>query len=99
MIDRNEVDFLLKVYYPEQQTFGRDKRDALPMECKRCSYYFLCHGECPKHRFAYARNGEPYMNVLCDGYKMFFRHTDPHMRYMKMLLEKGLPASEIMNRK
>ena len=83
----------------EQQTFGRDKRDALPMECKRCSYYFLCHGECPKHRFAYAKNGEPYMNVLCEGYKMFFRHTDPHMRYMKMLLEKGLPASEIMNRK
>ena len=84
---------------PEQQTFGRDKRDALPMECKRCNYYFLCHGECPKHRFAYAKNGEPYMNVLCDGYKMFFRHTDPHMRYMKMLLDKGLPASEIMNRK
>ena len=84
---------------PEQQTFGRDKRDALPMECKRCNYYFLCRGECPKHRFAYAKNGEPYMNVLCDGYKMFFRHTDPHMRYMKMLLDKGLPASEIMNRK
>lgn len=83
----------------EQQTFGRDKRDALPMECKRCNYYFLCHGECPKHRFAYARNGEPYMNVLCEGYKMFFRHTDPHMRYMKTLIEKGLPASEIMNRK
>lgn len=80
----------------EQQTFGRDKRDALPMECKRCNYYFLCHGECPKHRFEYAKNGEPYMNVLCEGYKMFFRHTDPYMRRMKTLIEKGYPASDIM---
>jgi uncharacterized protein len=81
----------------EQQSFGRDKRDALPLECKRCNYYFLCHGECPKHRFEYARNGEPYMNVLCDGYKMFFRHTDPYMRYMKTLIEKGEPASGVMD--
>lgn len=80
----------------EQQAFGRDKREALPMECKRCNYYFLCHGECPKHRFAYARNGEPYMNVLCEGYKMFFRHSDPYMRYMKTLLEKGEPPSLVM---
>ena len=83
----------------EQQQFGRDKRDALPMECKRCNYYFLCHGECPKHRFEYSRNGEPYMNVLCEGYKMFFRHTDPYMRYMKTLIEKGEPASLVMDMK
>ena len=80
----------------DQHSFGRDKRDALPMECKRCTYNFLCHGECPKHRFGYAKNGEPYMNVLCEGYKMFFRHTDPYMRYMKMLIEKGEPASKVM---
>ena len=83
----------------DQQSFGRDKRDALPLECKRCNYYFLCHGECPKHRFGYAKNGEPYMNVLCEGYKMFFRHTDPYMRYMKMLIEKGQPASGVMDMK
>ena len=81
----------------EQHSFGRDKRDALPMECKRCNYYFLCRGECPKHRFEYAKNGEPYMNVLCEGYKMFFRHTDPYMRYMKTLIEKGEPASKVMD--
>lgn len=80
----------------EQQAFGRDKREALPMECKRCNYYFLCRGECPKHRFGYATNGEPYKNVLCEGYKMFFRHSDPYMRYMKTLLDKGQPASLVM---
>ena len=81
----------------EQQAFGRDKREALPMECKRCNYYFLCKGECPKHRFAYAKNGEPYMNVLCEGYKMFFRYSDPYMRYMKSLLDKGEPPSLVMD--
>lgn len=80
----------------EQQAFGRDKREALPLECKRCNYYFLCRGECPKHRFEYAKNGEPYMNVLCEGYKNFFRHTDPYMRYMRTLIEKGEPASLVM---
>ena len=81
----------------EQQAFGRDKREALPMECKRCSYYFLCKGECPKHRFGYAKNGEPYMNVLCEGYKMFFRHSDPYMRYMKSLLDKGEAPALVMD--
>lgn len=81
----------------EQQAFGRDKREALPMECKRCNYYFLCKGECPKHRFGYAKNGEPYMNVLCEGYKMFFRHTDPYMRYMKSLLDKGESPALVMD--
>lgn len=80
----------------EQQAFGRDKREALPLECKRCSYYFLCRGECPKHRFDYAKNGEPYKNVLCEGYKTFFRHTDPYMRQMRTLIERGEPASKIM---
>ncbi|MBR5335570.1 MAG: anaerobic sulfatase-maturation protein [Bacteroidaceae bacterium] len=94
----NIMDKPLSAMYgsDEQQAFGRDKREALPMECKRCNYYFLCRGECPKHRFEYAANGEPYKNVLCEGYKMFFRHTDPYMRYMKTLLDKGEPASLVM---
>lgn len=94
----NIVDGTLQDMYKSeaQQAFGRDKREALPLECKRCNYYFLCRGECPKHRFAYSKSGEPYMNVLCEGYKMFFRHTDPYMRYMKTLLEKGEPASLVM---
>lgn len=82
----------------EQQAFGRDKREALPMECKRCNYYFLCKGECPKHRFGYAKNSEPYMNVLCEGYKMFFKHSDSAMRYMKTMLDKGESPALVMNR-
>ena len=81
----------------EQQAFGRDKREALPMECKRCTYNFLCRGECPKHRFATSKNGEPYMNTLCEGYKRFFRHSDPYMRHMKMLLQKERSPMEVMH--
>ena len=81
----------------EQQAFGRDKREALPMECKRCTYNFLCRGECPKHRFATSQRGEPYMNTLCEGYKLFFRHTDPYMRHMKMLLQKERSPMEVMH--
>ena len=80
----------------EQRRFGRDKREAMPLECKRCTYNFLCRGECPKHRFDVAKNGEPYLNALCEGYKMFFRHTTADMRYMKTLLQKGLPPMEVM---
>ncbi len=81
----------------EHQSFGRDKREALPMECKRCTYNFLCRGECPKHRFATSKNGEPYMNTLCGGYKKFFRHSDPYMRHMKMLLQKERSPMEVMH--
>ncbi|MBE6268499.1 MAG: anaerobic sulfatase-maturation protein [Bacteroidales bacterium] len=81
----------------EQQAFGRDKREALPMECKRCTYNFLCRGECPKHRFATSQRGEPYMNTLCEGYKLFFRHSDPYMRHMKMLLQKKRSPMEVMH--
>jgi uncharacterized protein len=90
-------DTLTTMYHSEEQrSFGRDKREALPLECKRCTYNFLCRGECPKHRFATAKNGEPYMNTLCEGYKKFFRHSDPYMRYMKMLLQKERPPMEVM---
>ena len=81
----------------EHQAFGRDKREALPMECKRCTYNFLCRGECPKHRFATSKNGDPYMNTLCEGYKRFFRHSDPYMRHMKMLLQKERSPMEVMH--
>lgn len=81
----------------EHRAFGRDKREALPVECKRCTYNFLCRGECPKHRFDEAKNGEPYKNSLCEGYKMFFRHSDLYMRYMRTLLEKGRSPMEVID--
>ena len=38
------------------------------------------------------------MNVLCEGYKMFFKHSDSAMRYMKTMLDKGESPALVMNR-
>ena len=80
----------------KQFRFGMDKRDALPTECQNCKYLFLCHGECPKHRFDKTNTGEPGLNSLCEGYKMFFRHTEPYMKKMCELLDKNQAPAEIM---
>ncbi len=79
-----------------QFKFGVDKRNLLPGQCLRCAYYFACRGECPKHRFEVAANGEKGLNTLCEAYKMFFAHVDPYMRQMAALLSEGQPASLVI---
>ena len=70
--------------------FTLAKKTGLSETCIRCRYNFLCHGECPKHRF-----GEKSESYLCKGLKHYFEHVEPYMAYMKGLLEAGLPASLI----
>lgn len=78
----------------KQFKFGLDKRDKLPIYCKRCEFRFACHGECPKHRFMTAPNGEKGLNYLCEAYKMFFGHVKPYMNFMmKELNNKRAPAN------
>ena len=81
----------------KQFRFGMDKRDALPTKCQNCKYLFLCHGECPKHRFDTTNTGETGLNSLCEGYKMFFEHTEPYMKKMCELLDRDQAPAEIMN--
>lgn len=81
---------------PEMVRFGIDKRNGLPSKCIRCTYFCLCHGECPKHRFNRTENGETGLNVLCDGYRMFYAHTEPYMKKMRELLESGAAPALVM---
>lgn len=81
-----------------QFRFGADKYDTLPRLCRACRWLFLCHGECPKHRFATTAKGEPGLSSLCKGYKQFFEHTAPDMQAMRALLERNLPPALIMQR-
>ena len=81
-----------------QFRFGADKFDALPRQCRACRWLFLCHGECPKHRFATTAKGEPGLSSLCKGYKEFFEHTAADMQTMRSLLERDLPPALIMRR-
>ena len=83
-------------YCDRQFEFGVAKRALLPRECRHCKFYNLCHGECPKHRFICDNTGEYGKNYLCDGYRMFYEHTESAMTQMKDLILAGKPAADIM---
>ena len=81
---------------PEQAKFGQDKKDALPQYCVECDFRFACNGGCPKHRFTKTPSGEDGLNYLCKGYKMYFAHADPYMRFMANELRQNRPATGVM---
>jgi uncharacterized protein len=57
--------------------FGKAKRQTLPEYCRQCEVLDMCNGECPKNRFVVTPGGEPDLNYLCAGYRMFFNHSRP----------------------
>jgi uncharacterized protein len=79
-----------------QLKFGNDKFDTLPKYCRKCEVRFACHGGCPKDRFITTPDGEPGLNYLCAGYKIFFNHINKPMRMMSQLLHKHRAPVEIM---
>jgi uncharacterized protein len=82
---------------PKQRKFGIDKQSTLPKYCQRCEVRFACNGECPKNRFILTPDGEPGLNYLCAGYKLFLNHIKPYMQTMRVLLQQRQPILEIMN--
>lgn len=80
----------------EQFNFGIKKRNNLPRQCLRCDYLFACHGECPKHRVDLSEDGEPGLNHLCEGFKMFFKHVSPYMDFMSEELKNKRAPANIM---
>jgi len=80
-----------------QFDFGIDKRNKLPRYCLLCDVRYACHGECPKHRFLVTPDGKPGLNFLCEGYKMFFRHVEPYMKFMSEELKNKRPPANVMN--
>ena len=80
----------------KQRKFGQDKQDTLPEYCRGCEVRFACNGGCPRERFIETPDGEPGLNYLCAGYKLFFNHIDRPMRIMADLLRRGRYADEVM---
>ncbi len=80
----------------KQRRFGRDKLEALPRYCLDCSVRIACHGGCPKNRFIRTPSGQPGLNYLCAGYKAFFHHVDPAMRFMAAELSGQRPPANVM---
>jgi uncharacterized protein len=72
-----------------QKSFGLAKL-SLPRFCLDCEVKMMCNGECPKNRFMKSPSGEPGLNYLCAGYKMFFSHCRPFVGAVaKAFSQKG----------
>ncbi len=70
---------------PRQKEFGKAKSKTLPRYCLECNVRDMCNGECPKNRFILTPDGEPGLNYLCEGYKLFFNHCIPFIDMLKRL--------------
>jgi uncharacterized protein len=92
-----ETHMIELVASDQQHKFGQDKFDTLPQYCRECEVLFACYGECPRNRFIKTPDGEPGLNYLCAGYKLFFNHINRPMRIMVDLLRRGRFADEVMN--
>lgn len=84
------------LYGEQQQQFSLLKNRSLPLECRQCKWEFACHGECPRNRFTKDRYGNPGLNYLCRGYRMFFEHVAPYMDFMKNEYLNQRPPANIM---
>jgi uncharacterized protein len=80
-----------------QHEFGRKKAD-LPRYCRECEFLKLCNGGCPKDRLIDTPEGEPGLNYLCAGLKLFFGHTRPYFRQLAAMQQAGLPIEELSRR-
>lgn len=78
---------------PAQRAFGRAKLETLPRVCRECEVLEMCHGECPKNRFARTPDGEEGLNYLCPGYKRFFRHCRPFVEAVGSAWRRQNPTS------
>jgi serine-type anaerobic sulfatase-maturating enzyme len=92
----NQTHMIELVASDQQLKFGQDKFDTLPQYCLACDVRFACHGGCPKDRFVTTPDGEPGLNYLCAGYKMFFQHIDQPLQLMVRLLRQNRAPAELM---
>ena len=92
-----EMSLVNLVKSQQQFDFGIDKRNKLPRYCLQCDVRYVCHGECPKHRFINTPDGKPGLNYLCEGYKLFFHHVEPYMAFMAKELANKRPPANVMN--
>ncbi len=93
----NIKDSTLKnmLHSKKQISFGLSKRESLPTECLHCEFYFMCCGECPKHRHIPTKDHKMKYS-LCDGVKMFYTHTKPYMIYMRDMLNQQKSPAYVM---
>lgn len=73
----------------QQKYFGQAKLDSLPEQCLQCEVLNRCNGGCPKDRFLKTTDGQPGLNYLCEGYRMFFLHCKPFTEMVAQVWKEG----------
>jgi len=87
-------EFYAEIVDGEQQSnFGQAKEKKLTNRCKRCDIRHYCNGGCPAQHFVNLRNEEYPHNYLCEGYKVFFRYTQPYLEAIAQALRNQMPAN------
>ena len=81
---------------PALLEFGRNKRDRLPGDCKRCEVLDLCNGGCPKDRLERTAQGEEGLNHLCAGLKQFYTHSRPYLQSLAWHRRSGESMANFM---
>jgi uncharacterized protein len=88
-----EIDSWTEIALKQRRyAFARKKALAHP-ECEACEWQGICHGGCPKSRYAMNRRFED-LDYFCEAYRMMFRKTvGPLREDVKKILgrEVGLP--------
>lgn len=84
------------IYSKQHQEFGRQKTGALASQCKQCEWLFACNGECPRNRFLPDTDGRFTVNYLCNGYRQFFKHVEPYMKFMANEWRQKRPPANVM---
>ena len=91
-----ETPLLELLESPAQLAFGRAKQETLPRYCRECDVLSMCNGGCPKDRIIRTPEGEPGLNYLCAGYRLFFTHCRPCTAQMAALRWAGHPPELLM---
>lgn len=84
----NQDEVVSLVNSPQNIAFGENKLKNISTDCLRCEVRPVCHGGCPKHRFALSSDGRPNKNYFCDGFKTHLYHVLPRMRSLLILLAR-----------
>ncbi|HET6559901.1 MAG TPA: anaerobic sulfatase maturase [Prolixibacteraceae bacterium] len=72
-----------------QRLFGQAKQTSLPAYCLQCEVLDMCNGACPKDRFLMTPDGQPGLNYLCEGYRLFFNHCKPFVETVAQVWKSG----------